>query len=455
MSGALVPGDQTIVGNLTVAGEIVGFGNKVATDGNGDLRVAHKHVSFALSSGKGVGLSRIRDEVEEQGEASVKGGTDHAQASLQIVGPEGLARLSTVQKGRCDVGRTVEVGVALRLSHAEFSEGQVARWGYFDDKDGFMYVMDGAGLGVAVRHSGGDQIFRRSDWNVDKLDGEGPSGISFDPTLGAAMYQILFTWGVQSAIVFRVVLTNGEGNQFVQIVHRIEALSEKINHVVQRFVVPIRAEVEWLYSNGEDDHPGERSAHVTGRYFSIIGGSAEEVRWGTSTPPRLTAAYSVAKRFSLSGKGEKEGTESGFVPLLSVRRKSDYADDGGRVELSDMDIVFDSIFADVLFVLLQVRVDSALGGEGADWEKLPHVPSDETALEQDTKATELEGGIVVFSSLIITGRNESRKTVLVSNVGVPDGRHGVTVCIKPLNVIGESSSIAGGASCLLRLKEAW
>lgn len=455
MSGALVPGDQTIVGNLTVAGEIVGFGNKVATDGNGDLRVAHKRVSFALSSGKGVGLSKIRDEVEEQGEASVEGGTDQAQISLETVGPGGLARLSTAQKGRCDVGRTVEVGVALRLSHADFSEGQVARWGYFDDKDGFMFVMDGSGLGVAVRHGGDEedpvQLYRRSDWNVDKLDGQGPSGVSFDPTSGAAMYQVMFTWGVKSAIVFRVVLTSSEGNQFVQIVHRIEAesLSGEKNHAVQRFVLPIRAEIEWLPSSS-DDHP-ERSAHVTGRYFSIIGGSAEEVRWGTSTPPRLTTAYSVAKRFSLMA----QGTDDGFVPLLSVRRKSDYEDDGGRVELSDMDIVFDSIFADVLFVLLQVRLDAVLGGEGSSWNKLPHVLPDETALEQDTKATELEGGIVVYSSLIMAGTNESRKTTLVSDVAVPDGRHSVTVCIKPLNVIGESSSITGGASCLLRLKEGW
>lgn len=63
---------------------------------------------------------------------------------------------------------------------------QVRRWGYYDDNDGLFFELDGTDLYIVRRSSvSGSPVDTRvvmADWNVDRLDGTGPSGI----TLGGA-----------------------------------------------------------------------------------------------------------------------------------------------------------------------------------------------------------------------------------------------------------------------------
>ena len=466
MSGALVPGDQTIVGNLTVAGEIIGFSNKVATDGNGDLRVANsKKVVFSTFDGKGIGFSLLRDEKITEGHGQVVAGTEWAETSVIVSQQGGRAVLSTARRGRCDVGRTAEIGIALKTSHMDtvLSQGQEMRWGYFDDTDGFMFIMDASGLGVAIEHSvNGRRTYRRSEWNIDRLDGQGPSGIAFDPSLQVTMYQVLFTWGTSGAIVFRIILTNEEGNQFVQPVHRAEMHADGF-HVSNRYVLPVRCSVEWKKTDGSEASNDPLKAMVVGRYFSIIGGSEHEARWGTSTPPRLSTAFSLSK-----GLGNISATRAEYVHLLSVRRKDAFVD-GGRIELTEVDIIFENVVVDMMMLLLQIRVGATKvmqsGTEPLQWRDLSHVMNDETALQESTAdaTVQEEDGIVVFSTLIVAGRKESQKATLnTGGLGLPEGTSPMMICVKPVSVetytgaIGSGvTSFIGRASCVAKLQEAW
>jgi len=56
--------------------------------------------------------------------------------------------------------------------------------GYFDAQNGVGFYQDGTNTGVFVRtYTGGsasDTLIAQSSWNVDKMDGSGPSGITLD-----------------------------------------------------------------------------------------------------------------------------------------------------------------------------------------------------------------------------------------------------------------------------------
>ena len=60
------------------------------------------------------------------------------------------------------------------------------RIGYFDARNGVFFEQTGAGLSLVLRsYTGGgvnDTPFAQGAWNVDPLDGSGPSGVTLDPT---------------------------------------------------------------------------------------------------------------------------------------------------------------------------------------------------------------------------------------------------------------------------------
>lgn len=67
------------------------------------------------------------------------------------------------------------------------TDGCVKRLGYYDDNDGLFFIQNGtSGFGVCERSSVSgqvvDTIVYQSDWNIDRMDGTGPSGITLDTT---------------------------------------------------------------------------------------------------------------------------------------------------------------------------------------------------------------------------------------------------------------------------------
>jgi len=70
--------------------------------------------------------------------------------------------------------------------------GNIKEVGYFDDENGIFYRLNGTTMNIVCRSSvsGGiaDTVVAQDSWNVDKMDGTGPSGITLDWT----KTQILF-----------------------------------------------------------------------------------------------------------------------------------------------------------------------------------------------------------------------------------------------------------------------
>lgn len=81
------------------------------------------------------------------------------------------------------VGRTLQISIGVRLDEAVAGVRQ--RVGYFDVRNGFFFEMLETGFGVVSRTdvSGSpiDTRINQSSWNLDRLDGTGPSGLTLIP----------------------------------------------------------------------------------------------------------------------------------------------------------------------------------------------------------------------------------------------------------------------------------
>ena len=85
------------------------------------------------------------------------------------------AILESVLRGRYEPGFAGEAGIGVRIPTLP-TGNQLGRWGLFDSQNGAFFGVNSTEVFVAVRRAGTDLIFPQSTWNVDRLDGTGPSG---------------------------------------------------------------------------------------------------------------------------------------------------------------------------------------------------------------------------------------------------------------------------------------
>ena len=193
---------------------------------------------------------------------------------------------------------------------------QVVRWGVYDDQNGLFFGQNVAnGIFVAIRRAGVDTIIPQTSWNVDPLDGTGPSGATLSLSKGN-IFQIVFTWYGYGVIEFRVVIPDPTTlAQEVITVHRFSPTGETS---LADPNLPVRAEI----SNG-----GTATAlnlFVGGRQYSILGNYSPVFRV-TSERRTVTAT----------------GT---LTPILSFQRKAIFPAGSGRtnsvsVKLEGIDLV--------------------------------------------------------------------------------------------------------------------
>lgn len=99
--------------------------------------------------------------------------------------------------------------------------GVAKRVGYFDTNNGIFLEQNGTTINFVVRSSSTgsavDTATAQSAWNIDKLDGTGPSGMTFDPTgsqnirfdmIGTSAYRLYFYYRNQYWLVHEISNTN-------------------------------------------------------------------------------------------------------------------------------------------------------------------------------------------------------------------------------------------------------
>jgi len=387
----------------------------------GDLRIVQKKTTIDVKST--FGISVLRDVVSVEGTGSVTNPVGNPEYAIEVTG-QGAATLQTVERGRYVAGTSAEIGIGMRMSTTSFSGNQRATWGYTDGSDGFFFYYTSGGVGVAVLRDGVETAIDRSAWNVDRMDGSGPSGKVYDPTQGV-IYQVMYSWYGYGQIAFRIVVTD-MGKQFVQTVHRFVPNGQTS---VKNPNLPISITVE---NPVQEDAANEQPImlYVAGRQYSILGDVI-------NISSRLTNSYVLDVPVSSDGL---------FSSVLNIRRKSNYL--GNPIRINGIDIITNAI------CIFQLRINGVNIGVGDEFGIISDTLESETALEQNTTArTTNTSGLILYSGFAFgnAGNGNKPDAIDVANRSfdyVIEENQVISMCIRALN---EDLT----CSVIIRFTEGW
>ncbi|ASF38903.1 hypothetical protein CEH05_07170 [Halobacillus halophilus] len=395
---------------------IENIGPNVSSQFN-ELKVAQRTPVIELKSV--YGLSDLRDIVETTGSGTVTNTTVEYQLSV-TTGASDSATLDSAERGRYMPGYAGQAGIGVRIPEPAATD-QVFRWGLFDDENGAFYgqnVTDG--IFLAIRRAGTDLIIPQTSWNVDPLDGSGPSGVTLDLSLGN-IFQINFTWYGYGVIEFNVVIQNPVNlSQEVITVHRYRPDNETSFTDPN---LPLRAQI---VNSGVT---AAKNIFVGGRQYSIIG--------------------KFDPAFRITSERRTVSVNTTGIPVISFQRKAVFPAGSARpnsvsVTLEGVDIVTSE---DVYF---QVIVGGTLNTAFVNFPTATtDIPLNETALMVNSTATTIAGGEVVFQGVAASDRGSNRDLANANllDFELPDDQ------IVSL-VIG-SFGVSASVSAVFRVTEEW
>ncbi|MEK4274468.1 hypothetical protein [Paenibacillus sp. FSL R7-0026] len=362
-----VTGATGAQGTIEPNATIVGVGPNVSSQFN-ELRTNEKTPIIELTSV--YGLSNLRDIVLTLGDATVGSNNTEFQLTTTISGSD-IAILQSSERGRYESGLAGEIGIGARLP-APPTGTQVVRWGAFDDQNGLFFGQSVVnGIFVAIRRASVDTIIPQTSWNVDKLDGTGPSGATLNLSKGN-IFQIVFTWYGYGVIEFRVVIPDPA--TLAQEVITVHRFSPNGQTSLADPNLPLRAEI---FNNGTES---ELNLFVGGRQYSILG-KYNPIFRVTSERRTVTATGSL-------------------TPILSFQRKTSFPPGSGRansvsVKLESIDLITtDDIY-------YQVILGGTINGGFVNFPTATtNIPTSETALLINNTLTTIADGQVLLQGLV-------------------------------------------------------
>ncbi|QLB38216.1 hypothetical protein phiGT1_4 [Sulfitobacter phage phiGT1] len=360
-----------------------------------EVKTAEKTPIITLNAGFGVSAIRDVQAVTGSGAISSVGGeillSTGATATSSAV-------LESAKIGTYIPGNSAQIGLGVRFP-ALPTGSQFANWGGLNNggTDGFYFGVDATGFYAARRDGGTETKVRAEDFNIDKLDGSGASGVTLDLSKGY-IFHIDYAYYGHGPIIFSISRLSSGSNNWIQC-HAVEVDGQVS---IRDPNLAIHAET----NNGGD--ATDFAAYIGGRQFSII---------GKYVPNRRVTGQ---ERDSVS-------TSATALPLITFRRKSAF---GSR------SAILDGFTVDVgsAPVIVEVRINGAL--TGASYVTPSNVTAAETALEVDTSATGVTGGEVVWSAYFAagTGRNTVANSATLG-LDIPRDQP-VTLCARTLSGTG-------------------
>ena len=341
--------------------------------GFGEIRTVERTPLIEIKSAVD-DVSNIRNVVTVAGSATVAISNSEYLLSTTALAND-VATLDSAERGRYLPGYEATTGIGVREASANpsYTGDMEARWGYYDDNDGYFFGEDATGKFVCVRRAGSDTKNYQSSWNGDKLDGTGPSGLTLDLTDGN-IFQIRYSWYGYGAIAFEVI-TKDTTKQVIQkptVVHTMDIRGETS---IEQPNLPIRAEV----LNGAT--ATAHTLYVAGRQYTISG------------------KYNPNYRITADFRGSVS-TSTTWVPLISFRRKSSSKFLAQSVKLSQFEAIANSSNHVLGFVLNGTLTSPS-------WGTPTNHTAAETVLESDTSATAISGGIFIGGFHLVLSSNKT------------------------------------------------
>jgi hypothetical protein len=195
-------------------------------------------------------------------------------------------------------GRMNEASMAVILN--DTAPGIRSRFGVFDEYNGAYFEHDGTDYNVVIRRNTASGIVEerisRSNWNQDQLDGNGPSGITANPT-AIQMLVIEYEWYGAGQVDFKFVIANNAHS-----VHQVDHANIHDHTWASTAALPVRYEL----------------TNVTGAAgtHTVLHGSHSFLTEGTTTL--------LGKQLSISSPttGYNLDTAGTFYPVVAIRLKS-------------------------------------------------------------------------------------------------------------------------------------
>lgn len=260
------------------------------------------------------------------------------------------------------------------------------RVGYFDANDGIYLEQEGTGEGsmhyMVLRSSatgGGETRVSQFDWNIDRLDGTGPSGIVFDATKAQIFFMDIEWLGVGR------VRTGFIYNGIPRYVHEFNAANTLTSVYMSTPNLPIRYEITNTANGSAGNLEEICSTAISEGGYTELG--------------LLRSANRLATPISITNG-------NGIVPLISIRLKSDYV--GATILPVDFTVISQASTNYLWELILNPTI---AGTDNASW-----TPMSNSAIEYDisrTTANSITGGTVIKSGYVVGQGN----TVSTANSG--------------------------------------
>jgi len=274
----------------------------------------------------------------------------------------------------------------LTIHTGRFASGSAnvtQRYGLFDDDNGIFWQVDENGIGVGIRNSVSgsavDNVVYQSDWNIDVMDGTGPSKVNLNPLKGQ-----IFVMDLQWLGLGRV-RWGFSHNGKIRYVHAIEHANRLESVYMSAADLPVRAEIR----NGGSSPASPTQMEVICVDIESEGG------------------------FNRAGINYSAGTEtssprsitSGTVPLISIR----FQDGVKGFQLSDINTEVASPGTAALWRWKLIHNPTIVGGTAASWQNV----GAGSYMEYDTaRDGAVEGGHVVATGYGTSDANSQQSSIL-------------------------------------------
>jgi len=281
--------------------------------------------------------------------------------------------------------------------------------GIFDDEDGFAVGFDGDTFSVLHRRDSVDTLIAQSAFNVDKLDGAGPSGFTYDPTK-LNMFRISYGWLGAATITFRIMTTDGTWVIF----HVIERPGTAVGPSLIQPALPIRAEVI-------DNDGGNNLELRTACWNAGVVGS----------PNRSGHRYFSANATQTLMANDSE------TAMLTIRNKSMFESKTNKIEVRIAEFGGGAVENGDNVSIIRMRRDSELTGASYS-----DVSSGRSIMEVDTSATAFSGGDVIAILPVHARGNGPGLNFIPGSEFEIVLLPGETITITAENVVGNTKTIA-------------
>ncbi len=263
-------------------------------------------------------------------------------------------------------GEEIRASFGVKFDTAKTNLKQLA--GMFDEENGFYFLLEESGFGVARRSKASGNIEEvityQSDWNLDKLNGQGKSRKTLDITK-IQMLLITYTFYGAGGVTFWVKI-----DRDLIAIHRYSAGNYLNLPIVGNPSLPLRFEI---------------------RNSGVTASSSTMKTYGLRLELVGSSGFESGHPFACFNSNLKNVGTASFVPVLAIRPKFLFKGRRNTTFLSNLKYLINTEDNPCSYIVLYNPTLT-----GAVWTS----NGDYTSVEFDVTATAYSGGIILDAGVL-------------------------------------------------------